>query len=153
MPAPSPTKTRAASLEGFTSAWDAFLAATRRARGRAAQAQDGELTLSQFHVLAALSEQSELRIGELALAAGVAPPTATRMLQGLERDGIVKRLSSSEDRRAVSVRLTAKGRRLLDDKRALIAEKRRSLYESLSAAEREQAQQLLARLAEVIDEL
>jgi DNA-binding MarR family transcriptional regulator len=152
MSPPSPTKTRA-SLEGFTSAWDAFLAATRRARGRAAQAQGGELTLSQFHVLAALSEESELRIGELALAAGVAPPTATRMLQGLERDGIVKRLASSEDRRAVSIRLTTKGRRLLDEKRALIAAKRRSLYGSLSPAEREQAQHLLARLAEAIDEL
>jgi len=143
----------ASSLEAFTAAWDHFLAASRHARGRAAQAQGSELTLSQHHLLAALSEEREMRIGELALAAGVAPPTATRMLQGLERGGIVKRLSSHDDRRAVSVRLTPKGRRLLDDKRRVIAGKRRKLFESLSPAEREQAQHLLTRLAEAIDEL
>jgi MarR family transcriptional regulator, organic hydroperoxide resistance regulator len=141
------------SLEDFSGAWDDFLAATRRARGRAAQALGAELTLSQYHLLAALSEERELRIGELALAAGVAPPTATRMLQGLESAGVVKRVSSREDRRAVSVRLTAKGRRLLDRKRKLVAAKRRALYESLSPVERGQAERLLTRLAEAIDEL
>jgi DNA-binding MarR family transcriptional regulator len=146
-------RTAATGLDGFIAAWDAFFAATRHARGRAAQAQGDALTLSQHHLLSALSDGQELRIGELALAAGVAAPTATRMLDGLERDGIVKRVQSQEDRRAVSVRLTAKGRRLLDAKRELVAAKRRELYESMTPAERAQAEGLLARLAELIEEL
>ena len=53
----------------------------------------------------------------------------------------------------MSVRLTAKGRRLLREKRELIARKRRALYDSLSPAERKQAERLLSRLAEAVDEL
>ena len=53
----------------------------------------------------------------------------------------------------VSVRLTAKGRRLLDAKRELVAAKRRELFESMTPAERAQAEGLLARLAELIEEL
>ena len=145
-------KTAASGLDAFAEAWDSFFAAIRQARGRAAQAH-GELTLSQHHLLSALAEDRELRIGELALAAGVAPPTATRMLDSLERGGIVKRMSSPDDRRAVTVRLTAKGCRLLEDKRRLVAAKRRALYESLTPSERKQAQHLLSRLAELIAEL
>ena len=152
------TKTRPsrsdADFDAFAGAWDRFFAGIRHARGRAAQAQEtGELTLSQHHLLSALAEERELRIGELAVAAGVAAPTATRMLQGLESAGIVRRVQSSEDRRAVSVRLTAKGKRLLDEKRRLVARKRRALYDSLSPAERAQAERLLNRLAEAVDEL
>ena len=152
---PTPAKPASSGDFGaFVAAWDRFFAGIRHARGRAAQAQEtGELTLSQHHLLAALAEERELRIGELAVAAGVAPPTATRMLRGLESAGIVKRLPSDEDRRAVSVRLTAKGRRLLREKRELIARKRRALYDSLSPAERKQAERLLSRLAEAVDEL
>ena len=149
----SPAKTSNTGLDGFNAAWEAFFAATRHARGRAAQTQGDDLTLSQHHLLSALSDGQELRIGELALAAGVAPPTATRMLDSLERDAIVKRVHSVEDRRAVSVRLTAKGRRLLDAKRELVATKRRELYESMTPAERAQVERLLARLAELIEEL
>jgi MarR family transcriptional regulator, organic hydroperoxide resistance regulator len=140
-------------LDAFVDAWDQFFAAIRHARGRAAQAQGSEITLSQHHLLGALAEDRELRIGELALAAGVTPPTATRMLDSLERGGMIKRASSPDDRRAVNVRLTAKGRRLLEAKRRLVTGKRRALYASLSPSERKQAVRLLNRLAEVIEEL
>jgi DNA-binding MarR family transcriptional regulator len=75
------------------------------------------------------------------------------MLDSLERGGMVKRASSPDDRRAVNVRLTAKGRRLLEAKRRLVTGKRRALYASLSPSERKQAVRLLNRLAEVIEEL
>jgi MarR family transcriptional regulator, organic hydroperoxide resistance regulator len=140
-------------FESFVAAWEGFFAAIRRARGRVAQTQGDELSLSQHHLLSALAEDTHLRIGELALAAGVAPPTATRMLDALERDGVVKRESSPDDRRAVEVRLTAKGRRRLDEKRRLVESKRRALFDSLTPSEREQAEQLLGHMAELIEEL
>ena len=134
-------------------AWERFFAALRRAKGRAARQDGTELSLSQYQLIAALREGPEARIGELAESAGVAPPTATRMLDGLERDGIVSREHAEDDRRAVIVRLTARGRELLEQKQARVVEKRRALFASLSAEEREQAAALLDRLAEVIEEL
>ena len=74
------------------------------------------------------------------------------MLDGLERQGVIERRPSTEDRRSVTVNLTSRGRRLLNRKRALVAEKRRAVYESLDPDERERAPALLRKLATAIDE-
>jgi MarR family transcriptional regulator, organic hydroperoxide resistance regulator len=141
------------SLRGFEAAWDEFFAAIRRARGRAAREHGDELTLSQYNLLGALGEHSELPVGEVALAAGVAAPTATRMLDHLQRAGIVRRAHSTRDRRVVTVALTTQGHQLLARKRVQVAEKRRTLHDSLTPSERDQAERLLRRLAGLIEEL
>lgn len=134
-------------------AWDGFFAAVRRARGRSARQQGNELTLSQTHLLAVLADEPRARIGELAEAAGVATPTATRMVDSLERAGVVTRDRSEEDRRVVEVRLTPKGKRLLARKNEVRQAQRERFEASLTAGEREQAQALLKRLSEALDEL
>ena len=53
------------------------------------------------------------RVGELAEAEQVEPPTMTRLVDGMERDGYVVRTPDPDDRRAVIVRATAKGVRAL----------------------------------------
>lgn len=52
---------------------------------------------------------------ELADAAGVTRATMTGLLDTLERDGFVKRAPDPDDRRMISVRLTAVGERFLRD--------------------------------------
>jgi DNA-binding MarR family transcriptional regulator len=52
-------------------------------------------------------------IGELAAAEGVAAPTMTRLVDRLERDGLVGRGPDPDDRRGVLVRATPKGSREL----------------------------------------
>jgi DNA-binding MarR family transcriptional regulator len=144
---------QAAGLEAFEQSWDEFFSAVRRARGRATREQPGGLTLAQFHLLTPLYEARVLPVGEIALGAGIATPTATRMLDGLERAGIVTREQSTDDRRVVKIRLTTKGRRLVRAKLKTVSTKRRSIYEGLSPREREQAIGLLRRLAAAIEEL
>lgn len=140
--------------ERFAAAWDEFVAAVRRARGRAArEVQPGNLSLAQFQLLAAFERAEELAVGEVAEAGGVAPPTATRMLANLERDGLVARSRSAADGRSVTVRLSAEGRRQLKRKRAVISKKQRAIYESLNATERRQAEAILHRLAAAMEEL
>ena len=134
-------------------AWDEFFASVRRARGRAARQHGHELTISQWHLLSALAENPDARIAQLAESAGIAPPTATKTLDSLERAGIVERAPSVSDRRCVTVSMTRKGKRLLAEKRKLIEENRRRVFETLSSAERRQAAQLLARLSDAVDEL
>ena len=143
---------QATDLERFTAAWDEFSTALLRARSRAWQ-QPTPLTPAQYYLLRALSHEPGLGVGEMAAAAGCSSPTATRMLDGLERDGIVAREPSSEDRRRTIVSLTRKGKRVLAQQRRHHDDKRQRLYQQLSPAERGQAEQLLRRLAEVIAEL
>ena len=80
------------ATDEFTHAWEAFFRATRRARGRSTGPLEGSgLTLAQYQLLEALRETPRLPVSELAASAGVAPPTATRMLDALVRDGIAER--------------------------------------------------------------
>jgi DNA-binding MarR family transcriptional regulator len=141
-------------ISGFASAWNEFFESVRRARGRAARdAGPGALTLSQYQLIASLSDEQELTVGDVALAGGVAAPTATRMLATLEREGIVRRVASETDRRQVLVSLTPAGQKLMNEKRKVIAEKQRQVFSMLSETEREQAQHILRRLAGAIEEL
>lgn len=140
----------------FDAAWDEFFGAIRRARGRAAAEAEREgLSVAQFGLLysfVALGRGDVLPVGALAEAAGIAQPTATRMLDGLERQGIVERRPSTEDRRSVSVQLTDRGRRLLNRKRKLVDTKRKAVFESLDPDDRESAARLLRTLASAIED-
>jgi DNA-binding MarR family transcriptional regulator len=126
--------------------------AARRARGRLAR--EGDLSLSQFHLLEPLlGAEAPLGVCELAGAAGVSAPTATRMLAGLERDGLVERGACPHDRRVVHIALTDDGARRVAYKRERIAARRAEVFASLQPAERRQAARILERLAAAIEEL
>ena len=87
-------------------------------------------------------------MSELAASAGVAPPTATRMLDALVRDGLVERTPCEHDRRVVRVALTAAGRDAVDAAAARVAARRARVRDHLTPAEQEQAAALLRRLAD-----
>jgi MarR family transcriptional regulator, organic hydroperoxide resistance regulator len=144
-----------AQLQAFNDALDDFMRAVRRARGRLmVEGKPGELSLSQYHLLDPLERVGEaLPVGELAVQAGVSPPTATRMLDALERDGLVARRRQVSDRRLVHVEVTDDGRRAVAAKRRRIASRRAQVYGSLSPAERRQAARILSGLAAAMEEL
>ena len=137
--------------EAFSSALLEFLRATRRMRGRIGD--EGELSLSQYHLLEPLIDDERLATCELALAAEVSAPTATRMLTGLEREGLVARASCSTDRRVVHVALTDDGRARVLAKRARGEARRAEIFASLSPGERREAARLLERLAAAVEGL
>jgi DNA-binding MarR family transcriptional regulator len=137
--------------EAFSTALLEFLRATRRVRGRLGDSD--ELSLSQYHLLEPLIEGERLAICELALAAGVSAPTATRMLTGLERAGLVQRVPCDADRRVVHVVLTDEGRDRVLAARARGEQRRAEIFASLSAGERREAVRLLERLAEAVEGL
>jgi MarR family transcriptional regulator, organic hydroperoxide resistance regulator len=135
----------------FSASWESFFRTTRRLRGRAGRFP-GELTLPQYHLLEALRDTADLPVGELADRAGVAPPTATRMLDCLARDGIVERRHSETDRRSVLVRLTADGDEAVEKAHGVIEAWRRQVFEALDPEEREPAARLLARLSQIMEQ-
>jgi DNA-binding MarR family transcriptional regulator len=80
------------------------------------------------------------RIGELAQIEQVEPPTMTRLVDGLQRDGYVTRSPDPDDARAVRVETTARGR-------AAMLEGRRRRVEAFSALLAGLPQRELATLA------
>ncbi|MGH2594568.1 MAG: MarR family winged helix-turn-helix transcriptional regulator [Actinomycetota bacterium] len=86
------------------------------------------------------------RVGELAEAEQVEPPTMTRLVDGMERDGYVVRAPDPDDRRAVIVRATSKGVRALRKGRA-------QRVEALAAGLRTLPPEQLAVLAAGVDVL
>jgi len=75
-----------------------------------ARLKDWDLTVPEWRVLACLMDVEGLSVGELAAMALMKQPGLTKVLDRMERDGLVKRQSTSSDRRRVTLHLTAKGR-------------------------------------------
>jgi DNA-binding MarR family transcriptional regulator len=139
--------------DDFLDAFDSLTRAIRRARGASAIGDGQVLTLSQYGLLQPLASSSDARIGELAVAAGITASTATRILDALERRGIVSRVRATGDRRAVAVTLTPAGRGVLRRQDAWIRARERAFYAGLDGDERTFAPALLRKLADLIDGL
>ena len=141
-----------ATADEFSLAWEAFFRATRRARGRSTGPLEGaRLTLAQYQLLEALQTAERLPVSELAASAGVAPPTATRMLDALVREALVERTPAEHDRRVVLVSLTAAGRDAVRAAAARVGAARARVRDHLTPAEQEQAAALLRRLAGIVE--
>src|SRR4051794_16318242 len=114
--APVATDTR---MDDLVVAFDAFVKAAKRSRVRA-EGEGAVLTPSQADLLAPLLECEPAGLGLRALArlAGIAAPTATRMVDGLEARGLVTRRRDPDDGRAVLIALTADGEAALRERRA-----------------------------------
>jgi DNA-binding MarR family transcriptional regulator len=142
-----------AGAEEFLVAFETLAQAVRRARGAVAQDTPGRLTLSQYSLLLPLSSSDTARVSDLAAGAGIAPSTASRILDALERRSIVRRTRSVEDRRGVTVTLTDHGRSALDQQHEWMRARQLEFFDGLPGEERELVSDLLVRLGQLIDEL
>lgn len=129
----------------------ALLAREERRRRDAATLGEG-LSGSQHLTLLALAE-GPLGMGDLAARTGVAVSTATRMVQGLGRLGLVASSAArAGDRRRRSVTLTASGRREMGHASDALAARVRRLLEPLSPAQRREILRGLSLFLEAIAE-
>ena len=147
------TDTSVAASEDFLVSFETFATAVRRARGASPPDRPAALTLSQYGLLLPLCDSETARVSDLAAEAGIAPSTATRILDALERRALVRRARSAEDRRGVTVSLTAAGRRSLRDQDGWMRGRKLTFYKQLPPQERDLVPDLLVRLAGLIDEL
>lgn len=75
------------------------------------------LSATRLSALSVIVFAGPLTLGELAEAEQVRPPTISRLVQGLEAEGLVKRLPDPRDGRVQRVRATARGHTLLQEGR------------------------------------
>jgi DNA-binding MarR family transcriptional regulator len=91
------------------------------------------LSAARLSTLSVLVFGAPTTVGELARAEQVSPPTMSKLVSGLERDGYVVREAHELDARAVRVRATPKGRRVLEEGRARRISELVRLLEGVSA--------------------
>ena len=108
------------------------------------------ISKGKFTVLMVLLAEDELTPSELANRIAVTRATITGLLDGLERDGLVRRGNSPDDRRKIIVKITPKAARLLD--RFLPAHLRRirSLFSGFSKADLRDLPRLLKKIREAL---
>lgn len=148
----SSTTPSASSEQAFSDAWEAFFRAVRRQRAHSGPTTCEGLSVPQLNVLVPLGS-GPAKVKDLAKAAGISAPTATRMLDGLAKHGLVERHATPEDRRCVLVALTEDGHRAVETKRREVQEKRRKIAALLDEEDRAQATRLLQRLADAMEDL
>lgn len=110
---------------------------------------DEEMGLSRARAsaLSVLVFAGPRTLSELARAEHVTPATMSRLVAGLEREGLVRREPHADDARAAWLHATPKGRRTLERGRARRTALLDSLFAGLSARERE----VVREAAEIVD--
>jgi len=78
----------------------------RRARG-------AEFSVPQFRALSYLERHKGASLGEVAEHIGLSLPTLSKLVDGLVARNLVRRRPAKEDRRRLTLALTAHGRRIL----------------------------------------
>lgn len=68
------------------------------------------VTVSRYRTLAILAELDELTVNELARHSSIERSALSRLLDQLEREALIVRRPHRADRRALEIRITAKGR-------------------------------------------
>ena len=107
------------------------------------------LTAPRASALSVLVFRGPVTMSALADAEQVRRPTMTRLVDGLERRGLVRRVSHPEDGRVQLVEATAAGKRLLQQGRARRVERLMRGIAHLPAED----QQILARAAGLMEGL
>lgn len=152
-PAPGEPRAAAARAPGETPAealaQRLHAAAIHLLRRLRAEDDASGLTAPRLSALSVLVFGGPRSIGELATAEQVRPPTISRLVRELERDGLVRREADAADARVQRVHATAAGEALLGEGRARRVARLAASLAALPAADR----RLLAQAAPLLEGL
>lgn len=111
------------------------------------------LTQARWAALYELSRLGEATQIDLANALGVEAPTVVRIVDWMERAGMVERRKDPDDRRAHVLRLTPKAQPVVQDMKQIAAETRREFLRDVSVDELGTAIAVLERIAARLDKV
>lgn len=123
----------------------------RRLKGRETHRLDGTVTHAQFELLVELRNHGPKAVGELAQAAGLTAASVSQMVDRLADDGFVERVRSDEDRRRVSIELSARGREMIDPVIAGWREKWHRALDGIPEDDLQTASRVIDRIAGIYD--
>lgn len=107
-----------------------------------------DLSPAKYNLLAVLYSEPEhrLRMCDISARMSVTRTNITKLVDGLERDGLVRRTSLLDDRRVVLTELTPKGKTLVQRMKPLQCANMQTLCSGLSEAECRQLTHLMLKL-------
>lgn len=111
-----------------------------------------KLNFAQIQVMHLVYDKQESAMGELASSAKVKMPTMTDTVNRLVSLGYVKRDRPGSDRRMVIVKLTPKGRKLVEFNRKVAIEYIEQFLSKLSLVEKQFFIAILKRGKKILDE-
>jgi DNA-binding MarR family transcriptional regulator len=111
----------------------------------------GQLSMSAASALGRLLRDGPQRITELANSEATSQPAMTQLVGRLEREGVVVRSTSSQDRRGVLVELTDSGRELVERRRAQRADALQQLFDRLDPQDQAAIADALPALGRLIE--
>jgi DNA-binding MarR family transcriptional regulator len=137
-----------AEREGVRLCFELLAVADAIDRDCAARLAPHGLSEARFVVLVALYQSANRGSApsQIAALAGVTRGTATGLIDGLERDGLAERAPDPTDGRGLVVRLTRRGRRLVDELSAQHVRWISGLLRNLAPGERQTLGRLLGRV-------
>jgi DNA-binding MarR family transcriptional regulator len=103
-------------------------------------------TLQIWRVLAALHERDDRRMGDLALTTSIEMSTLTRLVDSMEKKGLVARRRDPEDARVVVLHVAPAGRRLTQRLLPIAERYERVALQGFTAKEADQLKAALCRL-------
>jgi DNA-binding MarR family transcriptional regulator len=151
---PQPTEEAAARQAAVTELGIAFRRAfrsLRSLRGRDTHRGD-ELGHAQFELLGELYAGGPMHAGELAEAVAASAATVSGMLDHLCASDLVERTRSETDRRIVVVKLTRRGRRKVEARKALWQRRWQEALEGIDEDELRNATAVLDRIGGIFSE-
>ena len=122
-------------------------AVARLARRLRVEAPPGGPSSAALGLLATLYREGPLTGVQLAAAEGLKPQSLTRLLAGLEGDGLIARVTDEADRRNLFIVILPAGRRTLRD---AMRERRRWLADALADRLNEDERERLLDAAELM---
>jgi len=110
-----------------------------------------KMTLARWRTLSVLSASDGRRMGELAAHTVIEQAALSRVIDQMERDGLVARRIASDDNRVIRVYLTSAGRQMFEVIRPLELRHYSHAIEGMDQAELEQLSKLLHQFWENVD--
>ncbi|GAA3928488.1 MarR family transcriptional regulator [Chitinophaga oryziterrae] len=108
---------------------------------------DSDYSLAEVRVMYEISVGKEVQASQIMAAMSIDKSYLSRILKKLEKDGIITKSLSPQDARALSISLTAKGKKLFDTLNKASDHQIGQLIETLSSA---QQQELVSHMHSII---
>jgi DNA-binding MarR family transcriptional regulator len=150
-PSPAVTAERQAAVTELGVAFRRAFRSLRSLRGRDTHRGD-EVGHAQFELLIELYSRGAMHAGELAEAVGASAATVSGMLDHLCASDLVERTRSETDRRIVVVKLTRRGRRRVEARKAVWQQRWQEAMEGIDEHELRVAAKVLERISGVFCE-
>jgi DNA-binding MarR family transcriptional regulator len=126
-----------------------FGAVARRLRHSSIKAlAPWQIAPSQSRAISVVAKHGAIRPSELAEHLRIAPRSVTEVIDGLEERDLVRRTADPDDRRATLITLTETGEEVSAAVRAARLAEAETLFDRLSARDREELRRILAQLVD-----